>query len=408
MNGATVRIRIESEGGVWRTSFFDEHNNVVESDVSSLSAAEFAAFRFKAAVRFQTARDALSTGLDCSLADAGRAINVLHEFGRAFLLHLLPNKAALIVRFFETAFAKARRARFDAPDAPLVQLDTPGCYVPFGILPLLGCLPPGKILSKADLVAKCQSFLGFSSIITHGTSNERSTNLTLAASPRLHVKFFYNAGLQGARRELETLRRHGKHISIDGPWPGARKRGARNKAEEQLANILFFISKGLKGRPCNPASQVHHFSCHCDRNADQEHLFGLQGPDGETMQILVEPLSAAAFTLKTMHPDLAQTQAMPLAFLNACGTGVSLATDYTNFVSFFASTNHRAVVATEATVPDDYAAALSGQFYAGLIEGLSSGQALHRAKCRLLGTRQNPLGLLYTYYGEPDLKLSRS
>ena len=54
-------------------------------------------------------------------------------------------------------------------------------------------------------------------------------------------------------------------------------------------------------------------------------------------------------------------------------------------------------------MPDNIAAAFSRLFYEGLLDAdLPLGEAVLQARQRLLA-RNNPLGILYTLYGDPDL-----
>jgi hypothetical protein len=79
-----------------------------------------------------------------------------------------------------------------------------------------------------------------------------------------------------------------------------------------------------------------------------------------------------------------------------------------SFPRHFLRFGNRAVFGTETAIPDDIAAQFSRMFYEGMLDGgLSIGDAIFQARIRLLG-RKNPLGILYTFYGDPDLIVQRS
>ena len=58
-------------------------------------------------------------------------------------------------------------------------------------------------------------------------------------------------------------------------------------------------------------------------------------------------------------------------------------------------------------MPDEVASAFSRYFYTYLLQGLSLGEAIHRAKWKLVELHQNPLGVLYTVYADPELTVRR-
>ena len=101
---------------------------------------------------------------------------------------------------------------------------------------------------------------------------------------------------------------------------------------------------------------------------------------------------------------------MPLIFLNACATGVAAGPDdFDSLTRVFTASGARAVVCTQTKIPDKFASALSQVFYTELIwphREATVGEALHRAKWRLLRFEHNPLGLLYTLHGDPDLRIA--
>ena len=52
-----------------------------------------------------------------------------------------------------------------------------------------------------------------------------------------------------------------------------------------------------------------------------------------------------------------------------------------------------------------FASKFSRLFYGELMAGRSVGQALQRSKWTMLERWRNPLGLIYTLFGDPDLRI---
>jgi hypothetical protein len=78
----------------------------------------------------------------------------------------------------------------------------------------------------------------------------------------------------------------------------------------------------------------------------------------------------------------------------------------TSFPRFFLQDNrNRGFIGTETNVPDAFAANFSRYFYSGLLNGLNLGEAIYEAKWAML-KNCNPLGILYTNYADPELRVS--
>ena len=97
----------------------------------------------------------------------------------------------------------------------------------------------------------------------------------------------------------------------------------------------------------------------------------------------------------------------PLIILNACETG-NLNPLYTSyFAGAFLKYGARGVVATECAVPDDFAADFAQHLYAHLLAGEALGESLLATRRYFLEEHHNPLGLLYSMYGPPSIRLAQ-
>jgi hypothetical protein len=97
----------------------------------------------------------------------------------------------------------------------------------------------------------------------------------------------------------------------------------------------------------------------------------------------------------------------PLVVMNACGTSVLNATSAVSFPALFLKDNeNRGFVGTEIAVPDDVASTFSRFLYGELfLNSCSLGEAVRRARRQLLERYGNPLGLAYSVYADPDMRV---
>jgi CHAT domain len=95
----------------------------------------------------------------------------------------------------------------------------------------------------------------------------------------------------------------------------------------------------------------------------------------------------------------------PLIILNACGTGNLNSLSTSRIAATFLRHGARGVVATECALPDAFAAKFSEQLYRHLFAGETLGQSLLVARRHFFENFLNPLGLLYSLYGPPSIRL---
>lgn len=88
----------------------------------------------------------------------------------------------------------------------------------------------------------------------------------------------------------------------------------------------------------------------------------------------------------------------PLIVLNACDTGKNDPYHTADLVSNLLNSDALGVVATEAQIPDMFAAAFTKEFYKRLLAGERIGLALANTRKFFMSEYNNPLGLLYSLY----------
>jgi hypothetical protein len=274
--------------------------------------------------------------------------------------------------------------------------------IPFECLTLPGKLP--EIEAPQDVVRAASKFLGFSFAINRVIRREQR-ELVLRNRPRLRVKLFCHDALVGARNEHDFFRERKAQFDLDGPWPQASEK----PTTRDLVENLYWPDKGFSEAATpsffdRPRDEVHHISCHT--YADYEN------PSGGILE-----LTNLRTTLEEMESEWIDIdyeagrprgREMPLVFFNACGGSHVAPKGITSFAHFFLLMNqNRGFIATETHIPDRFASEFSKQFYLHLLRGHGVSQALLRARRTLLVRYNNPLGILYTFYGDSHLRVEK-
>lgn len=124
----------------------------------------------------------------------------------------------------------------------------------------------------------------------------------------------------------------------------------------------------------------------------------LQPPDIERLGI--------RFAREAGPGGLPFLRARPVVFLSACesGTGGRTPTTNNNFVGAFLRNGASSVIATESAVWVGFAHDFARDVIDELFEGRSVGAAVQRARQRHLAERGNPMGLVYSVYGNPSAR----
>jgi len=212
----------------------------------------------------------------------------------------------------------------------------------------------------------------------------------------LPVTVFRNPSLTGAKKEVDYFTDIKGLVKVYGPWPqeGAL---AKSAAARHLMNSCI----DLDGKPRQPVA-VLHLACHCSTTGEAANLHYLN-VGGEYGKVLLGDLKK-----ELTDPQVAEAPVpRPLVFLNACGTAVPQMADRSSFTKFLLRKKFLGVLGTLCDISDTVAAHFAMVFYEALLSGKTVGEAMHEARWHLMDRHRNPLGLLYTFYGNVDLKVSR-
>jgi hypothetical protein len=334
---------------------------------------------------------------------AGRpdSYTVLSDLAMSLLSILLGDRTNQYVStfydFVGESFLKWHATEETVPRVTLVA--PPDLMVPIELLAFRGI---GRPPSSADLNGGYYNHLGFASVVNRSFSRlpDVSESRIIQGAPQLPVMFLQNTSLPGSAREAKFLAGNGR-IKLDGPWPDGE--ADVSAGLEAVIKSLYDPTSPLKANPLQVAAQIQHLSCHgrFDPKDPRQSDLRLSCQDGTVILVLGKlEQEFTRLRLETKKP----TRDVPLVFLNACESAATagfMSAD--SFPRHFRDWDSRAVLGVETTVPDNIAAAFSRLFYEGLLDAdLSLGEAVLQARQRLLA-RNNPLGILYTLYGDPDL-----
>ena len=284
-------------------------------------------------------------------------------------------------------------------------------FLPLELLPLFDTSrwPPEG--DQSTLWKAIRRFPSFSTIVRrrfpdiNPLASEDPQALILDNDPLLPFRFFWNEELDGASRERSFLKGiDNDGIDLAGPWPEQTLES--EDMLDQLAGHLW-DARGRYRRRSRP-DQVQHFACHCDSDPklSLNSRLGFSLDRTVTLGQLKEYLHYHA---REAGPSgLGRVPAArPLVFLNACTSTQVRPGAVTSFPHFFLDPDvgcgNRGVIGTEAHVPDYFAAPFSERFYRYLLSGKKLGEAIYHAKWDLLRRDDNPLGLLYTIYADPNM-----
>jgi hypothetical protein len=291
------------------------------------------------------------------------------------------------------------------PSPPIVEieaaaLDALAWRIPFEFLPIAP-LPNPQLNEREGL----ERFLGFRALIGRSLRGGPS-ELHPDASGRVPVHLFAHAGeeLPGIKKQRLYL---GNNAAIVTAWPSKTSVPDVFEGVSQLAERLLSLPPPVRD---NAIRGIAHFSCHYmaggpDANGGYvaEPAFGFgQCTDGSDLVISIFELRGE---LEARQALGSRAQFAALFFLNACETAASSHDD--TLLGFLQSRSATAIIGSETLLPDQLAGEFAIEFYREFLRSAPIGKAVLNARRRLLELFSNPVGLFYTFYGNPALQVSR-
>jgi hypothetical protein len=325
----------------------------------------------------------------------------LASMGRRMILILFGNQPATIRQVQDFWQAAVPAWRNGGHTAVVECLGDEDHLLPLEFLPLFdigGC--DDGVAGRTDFLRACRSFIGFSCVVRRRilpvpVSGE--SGIHPQDDGRLALRYLQDESLPGAGVEREWLTGEASaRVRFLGPYPGEGQTAA------DVAGHIFDPARGS-----DVPDHIQHFSCHCDTTAASplEYKLILRGA-GRVLWLTLGDLGDHLIKFGARAPR--PPQAMPLVFLNACGSSKVDPTSSLSFPKLFLENGNRGFVGTEIAIPDEEAAEFTVAFYRELLlGGAGFGVAAHRARIRLLEKFGNPIGLAYSVYGNTDLQVVR-
>ena len=331
---------------------------------------------------------------ELTIAHASNALEALDRRGRSMMVSIFGRDREKLSKLFEANFPL-----WSAGSSPIVITAAAELtrFLPLEFLPLFDLRSWPRYPDWPTLAQAARRFPGFSAIIRREFYNLKvPQDLTLKSNPRLPLKCFFERSFPGALEEVEFFKNN-HSIEFDGPWPETKL----EQFPDLLAQYLQFANQTFTGNLRNQADQIQHFTCHCETDE--------LVPSDSTLALSEENIATIADLQASLRPpsQLENQEPGPLIFLNACGTSKMDPMTAASFPQFFLKDNgNRGFIGTETSIPDDVAAYFSRRFYESLLSGVRLGEAIYEAKWKMLYETNNPLGILYTLYADPDMVIS--
>lgn len=394
MNGPALRLKF----------FEDQSHCILEiargdeqpKRIPACAWAKTGLLRDQVGQALHSARGALGKpGGECDLVRAHASLTAINKVGLDVLQQLFGRRISEVYDYFRAATPGGRNFAQRRIDFPIIQVQMPINFLQVEVLPFAELSELEPFRTDDDLMQTAARFPGFSFVTRRIVPGEIPQDSALQGSPRVPVKMFHHADFPGAEDEARAL---AHDFALDGrsPWPNAP--GYTVAAAVQA---MVDCDKGFDGLCKDITDQIHHFSCHSDRRA-RSHSLILKAAGHTSIRVPVSEFNGAMAIANKIAPKYSR----PFAFLNACATNSPSTESLATWTDALLWAGYRGVIGTEAAAPDIFASMFSRVFYGEMIARRTVGQALQHAKWKMLKRWKNPMGLLYTLFGNPDLRIS--
>jgi hypothetical protein len=311
-----------------------------------------------------------------------------------YLLDLLVRGSGFDAATFALALARhlhpALVAR-DAERAPLIELLAPdgdelASLIPVEFMPL-------PSVRESELTA----FLGFNAVVVRRRAEVSRTPLSRRKIP---TQFFAytGTGLKGTARQMQYFNRTAALVLAPN-WP-VQGLAAGQAAITGLTQTLLNLLTG----PAPSPRKIAHFHCHF--------MPGGVNPAGQFTAVATLDFGCGVtISVPSLRGTMAQTPANSnawsgevLVFLNACQTASAGGIGGSLLEHLFTA-GFKHIIGSETLIPDGLAAYFAERVYDALLAGETLGMAIYRARRYLIEDHGNPGGLLWSAFGDPDLRL---
>lgn len=333
-----------------------------------------------------------------ALTSLAGAVRYLDQQMGSLALQLVGDNARLldeVRRRFTEVWPQWRQA---TDVIPLIEVRGHDDDVPFELLPLFDASAVKDFANYAEAEIALRRFLGFGAVVRRTVGEQVQTG-GLSAIPQLPVQLL-TYDMEGAEAEGSYFGKSLGRIDLEGPWPGPDL--SPEDVIERLVDSLYDPEMSLGGKKRSVPVQIQHFACHCRTDNQTDAGFALVlGGEGRERSVT---LGSIRNGFRERYQRLGVIDGpRSLVIANACGSAKIDKQSRRSFHRWFLRNQHRGFVGTEIDVPDGIAADFGVFLYQELMDRKPLGEAVVRARRRLLAERGSPLGLLYVLYGDPEL-----
>jgi hypothetical protein len=430
-SGASLRISLKIND-TFSELTLESANNKIEVKSNDLNQQNLPEVRNYIRNTLIEVKDTIG-GLEPSWENVQTAIVKLHNCGRSLLCLLFEqdlwkiDDAVTLCREACPTWQKCDRNDDVINDNPLLRprliefCSLKEDIIPVELLPLFNFKRQDTIEEDnfKNLASVAHSFLGFSAIIRRiirRLKTSYSSDTLLDNDPRLPIKFFHHEELSGAGEELKFFQKTcSNQIDLDGPWPNKTQDLLRIPVAQALAEYIWNSQNTFSGDRRITPDQILHFSCHCSTNqafsqnyeiilAKKNRIMGLE-------RLLDLGCRECHITIGELNNELMDRRdyqkSKPLVFLNACGAGEIDPTKVCSFPKFFLDYGFLGFIGPQIPIYDSFAAAFSKKLYTELLKGCPLGLALYKARWQMMKRYNNPLGILYSIYADPAIRVRK-
>lgn len=366
----------------------------------------FSSLEKLAALRDSLEQDTAGGRLNCELSPE-RCVKLLEDFrelGSAAFITFLGGPAykgrqQRVQRYFKNVFEKAPAGRvhilavsspFDLPLDLMTIMDDGEDFDP-GSGPLQ--IQAGRLAVQAS-----SCFIGFQFAVRKtGLHMEPIERSLVSADGQTNVFPYWHQNIRSVDEEIERLRKFA-HFNVADPMPDVTYAKQEDPGRKLARRLAKHVDEEI---------DIVHFTCHCDAAAKVpplEHKLILAARDRfrrfHKVGVAVRNIQGAS-----RYSDEHDAPVGPLAFLSACAAADMSYESPTSIPSALLDSGYRAVIAPIVSVNFRPALEIAMLFYAALGKDSNTvGGALVDARTEFLKRFCNPLGLLYSCYGDNRLE----
>jgi hypothetical protein len=258
---------------------------------------------------------------------------------------------------------------------------------------------PWHVAERADPALRARALMGMSAIVRRRIRRvEQASGIDrIEIHQRLPLNLLCHVGLSTEASEAAFFAEIPNLVDVYGPFPEA---GAL--PEHSLAlHLLDSCTPLSDAAPDRPAA-ILHLACHTNTTPpiSDDHDINVGGKNGTVRLGELKTQASQPEAWDAPRPR-------PLIFLNSCGSAVPNVASRVSFPEFFIDQESLGVIGTLCDISDVVAGHFAAVFYEALLRGRTIGESMHDARWHLMERHGNPLGLLYTFHGNPDIKVAR-